>query len=86
MALLRDDQPVVVVVVAAGEEELVQVGHRLLDPLRLQILQPVDELQQHETHVLLELVNSEALAALLQILGKSSKLEHVGSAERPNNG
>ena len=86
MALLRDDQPVVVVVVAAGEEELVQVRHRLLDPLRLQILQPVDELQQHETHVLLELVNPEALAALLQILGKSSKLEHVGSAERPNNG
>ena len=85
MIFLRDDKTMVGVVVTARKKEVVQVGDRLLDALRLQELQPVDQLQQHEAHVLLKLVKAQALPALLQVLGKSAKLENLEPLERPNH-
>ena len=85
VALLGDDQPVVRVVVAAREQEVVQVGDGLLDALSLQELQAVDQLQQHEAHVLLELVQAETLPALLQVLGEGAELENLETLESPNH-
>ena len=85
MTFLRDDQTMVGVVVTAREKEVVQVGDGLLDALRLQELQPVDQLQQHKAHVLLKLVEAQALPPLLQVLGKSAKLENLEPLERPDH-
>ena len=85
MALLCDDQSVVGVVVTARQQEVVEVGDGLLDALRLQELEPVDQLQQHEAHVLLKLVKAQTLPPLLQVLGKGSELENLEPLERPNH-